>query len=64
MGSWFLDKNHFPWGSSTSQQEDGFQLPLFVVALGGHFDHEPEVQAAARSCWLSQNQHREVSRWL
>lgn len=45
-----LGKNYFSWGRAASQQKAGFQLPLFVFDLRGHFDHEPEVQAAARPC--------------
>lgn len=51
MGSFFFFcKNHFSWGRAAPQQKAGFQLPLFVFAPGGCFDHEAEVQAAARRC--------------
>lgn len=46
----FLGKNDFSWGRAALQQKAGFQLPLFVFAPRGRFDHEPEAQAAARPC--------------
>lgn len=64
MSFFFFGKNYFSWGRAASQQKAGFQLPLFVFAPGGCFDHEPEVQAAARLCPCPKNSTRDASRWL